>query len=144
MLESQHFQLFLPLQQRNMVQLKRIETKPVHVGFSFTWPSIANPDIGNLRQFSEYDVAIFLYLLEVSVLQEIAKSLILFVKGNILKDLIFGHFFLRIDLISFGSNLNFGRSLRHFLFILGVEGWSKFLICFRHHNSNIILTNLSL
>ena len=142
MLECEHFKLFLPLEEGDVVEFEGVEAQSVDVGFAFARSSIADPDIGDLGEFCEDDIAIFLYFFEVSVFEEIAKSLIFFVEGDILEDLIFGHFFLRIDLISFPPHFNFGRSLRHFLFLLRVEGRSKFLVCFRHHNSNIILTNL--
>jgi hypothetical protein len=62
-LESQHLQLLLALQQRNVGQLQTIQVELLHIRVSLHWPPITNPHIRNLRQFRKDDVSRLLNLL---------------------------------------------------------------------------------
>lgn len=96
-LESQHLQLLLALQQRNMNQLQPIEVQLLHIGVSLNRPTIADPHIGYLGQFCENDVACFFYFLEFAMFEEIPKPLIFLVESDIMKILIINEFLFGVN-----------------------------------------------
>ena len=55
-LEGKHLQLLLSLQQRHVAQLQSIQIQLLDVGLTLHWPPVADPDIGDLRQFGEDDI----------------------------------------------------------------------------------------
>ena len=96
-LESQHLQLLLTLQQRNMDQLQPIEVQLLHIGVSLNRPTIADPHVGYLRQFCKNDVACFFYFLEFAMFEQIPKPLVFLVECDIMKILIINEFLFGID-----------------------------------------------
>lgn len=111
MLKSNHFEFFLALEQRHVPQFQRVQVQLFQIGLSLTGPPVAHPNVGNLRQLCEYNVARLLNALQLPVLDEVLEPLVFLMQHDILEDLIFGDTLLKIVrlLRTFHSRLVFGR-----------------------------------
>ena len=129
-LESDHFEFFFTLKQGHMGQVQGIKIKFFQTGFPFRGASIADPDIGDLREFGKNDVSGLLNSFEVAVLDEVLESLIFLVEYDVLKSLILGDSFFEIVgfLSSFHGGFVFGRGAYLFFALLVVKGGGELIV----------------
>ena len=130
MLKGDHFEFFLAFQEGNMGQVQRIEIEFFQIGFPFRRPSIADPDIRDLRELGKNDVSGLLDSFEFSVLDEVLESLIFLVENDVLKSLVLGDSFFEIVgfLSSFQGGFIFGRSAYLFFALLVVKGRGELIV----------------
>jgi hypothetical protein len=113
-----------------VAQLVAIQVELLLVGLPLRLPPVAHPDVGNLRQFREDDVAALLHLHQVALLGEILQPLVL-LPHQIVHVLTLWHSLApikRLGLRPAHAGFEFGRSFGGF----GVVGVGHFIARFRH------------